>query len=869
MKHDTPKSKRRSRKLYRPVAIATLMASSLIQPFMLPAFAAAGDNISNTATATYKDADGKDFDTQSNTVVVKVAEIAGITVTPAGVVDRNLGSFEANDILDFKFTVTNVGNDTTDVQLPGLDDILTQNLLLTGTNAKVEVFNSAGDSLGSYTDNDPVRLSTLTPGLAALPAGASITVVVTGTVPASGLNPGDDISVTLGNTSPNDNSAATQNQPVDADNVDSNVRTVDLPDGTPGEAAGVLTIDREKEASASQTVDFATQQKPLALATVKKTASNVDPGATGAANDDVITYDLSLTVERNTPNAAFVPTALAKTPIRLNGVQTDAVLVSDAIPEFTQYSGTASITPALSGWQIVYSISNPATTSPVVAPGGTAAEWTTTAPPNAAVKRIGFVYTGAATLPANGTAITGFKFSVVTSGLPAVGGSVYNLAQAFGKTYDDPADPNNPVDQIIYDESGDVNPNNFENSTPPTETNGGTPDGSDFDPTNDTGIANPTVHGTDDGSNTGVGPDGEDNQVVLTGEALVGNDNILNGPNGSPSAVGPTDDDDDYTNKAIDRDQLPAGTVVFTNTVANPATNTSRIDNVTLQPVSPLVAEAADESAATGQYGIAANIPNGTQTVISYDADGPGGNPPVTATYTWDGTNWNLAAGLPINVGTLQPGQQVNYQVTVSFPGTLPADASVVPVAIIAFPDTGVAGYSGETVNNLTLNRIYIGFMKVTKEVRILSSTGTVKQDWTATPTIEAAPGDVIEYRVSYVNTSPSLTGSGNVGLNAVDFKVIEDGDNSNDTGAALGTNNWHTDQVGQTPLTVHTTGTSVSTGSVRYYNEFTKDADPVNDSLIGTVDPATDSVVEAYVNEVGTVVPGGSGQMIIRRKVK
>ncbi|MGB7413661.1 MAG: hypothetical protein WA902_05590 [Thermosynechococcaceae cyanobacterium] len=844
------------------------MASSLIQPFMLPAFAAAGDNISNTATATYKDSDGKDFDTQSNTVVVKVAEIAGITVTPAGVVDRNLGSFEANDILDFRFTVTNVGNDTTDVQLPGLDDILKQNLLLTGTNAQVEVFSSAGASLGSYTGNAPVRLSTLTPGLAALPAGASVTVVVTGTVPASGLNPGDDISVTLGNTPPNDNTAATQNQPVDAGNVESNVRTVDLPDGTPGEAAGVLTIAREKEASASQTVDFATQQKPLALATVKKTDSNVDPGATGAANDDVITYDLTLTVERNTPNAAFVPTALAKTPILLNSatVTTDVVLVSDAIPEFTQYSGTVS---APSGWQVVYSVSNPTNTSPVVAPGGTAAQWTTAAPANATVKRIGFIYTGATALPANGNAITGFRFNVVTSGLPAAGGSVYNLAQAFGKTYDDPANPNNPVDQIIYDESGDVNPNNFENSTPPTETNGGTPDGSDFDPTNDTGKANPTVHGTDDGSNTGVGPDGEDNQVVLTGESQVGNDNILNGPNGSPSAVGPTDDDDDYTNKAIDRDQLPAGTVVFTNTVANPATNTSRIDNVTLQPVSPLVAEAADESAATGQYGTAANIPNGTQTVISYDADGPGGNAPLTATYTWNGTTWTLAAGTPINVGTLQPGQQVSYQATMSFPGTLPADGQVVPVAIIAFPDTGVAGYSGETVNNITLDRIYIGFMQVTKEARILSSTGAVKQDWAASPTVEAAPGDVIEYRISYVNTSPSLTGSGNVGLNALDFKVIEDGDNINDTGAALGTNNWYTNQVGQTPLTVHATGTSVSTGSVRYYDEFTKDANTANDSLIGTVDPATDSVVEAYVNEVGTVVPGGSGQMIIRRKVQ
>jgi hypothetical protein len=855
------------------------MASNLLHPFMLPAFAAAGDTISNTATVTYEDEQGNDFESQSNTVQVTVAEIAGITVTPANVIDRNGGSFESNDILDFRFTVTNVGNDTTDVRLPGLGDIITQNFLLTGSNAQVEVFDSAGASIGSYTSNDP-QLLVGDLGGDPLKAGDFVTVVVTGTVPNTGLNPGADISVTLGNTPPNDNSASTQNQT--ADTNDSNVATIDLADGADAnEAPG--TPAEEKEASATQSVDFATQQRPLALATVKKTDSNVAPGATGSANDDVITYDLTLTVENSSPTGAFVPAALDATPMRLNGDQESRILVADAIPAFTEFNGT--VTPPNSDWTVVYSSSDPATTSAVVATGVTAAEWTTTAPTNpaerAAVRRIGFIYDPDVDgeLLANGTEIAGFQFEVVASGLPAAGGDIYNLAQVFGSTYDELANPNDPVDQIIYDESGDDNPNNFnDNATPPTETSGGAADGSDYDPITNTGVADPLNHGTDDGTNTGVGPEGEDNQVTLTGEEQQGNDNILNGPDGNPDAVGATDDDDDYTNMGINPSTAGADTVVFTNTAANPTTNTSPIDNVTLQPIDPVTAAANDDDTANNpaKFGNAALIPNGTTVTLDYDPTP--GNPAGAqqAIYSWDATNleWDfvsstgtLVANGPINVGTLQPGEEVDYTVTVDFPaGDPPAEGEVITVPIIAFPDTGNNGYTNETVNNITLDRIYVGFMDVTKEARILDENGNVVEDWTATPTVAAEPGYIIEYRITYENTSPALVGSGNVSLTAQNFRVIEDGDNVADSGAASGTNNWHSATA---PLTIHVNGTSVSAGTVKYYTEFTDDGNDGNDTAIGAVDPADDANVEAYVNEVGTVAPGNGGTMIFRRQVQ
>lgn len=859
----------KTRKPYlKSLTIAAMMAGGLFQPFMtLPSFAAAGDIISNTATATYQDQNGNPFDTESNTVSVTIAEIAGITVVPSTPDDINNGSYELNDEVNFPFIVTNVGNDTTDVRLPGIAALqgTAKNFRIT----EVRVFNGT-TLIGTYTTGtDPtVLLSSL--GLASLAAGGSITVVVNGRIFADSgtLNPGDDIVVQLGDTGPNDNDPVlTQNILLEnatdpGDNED--VRTVD----DASETNGLLALTEEREAAGISSVDFATEPRPLAFATILKT--DVEPVATGAsisARDNQITYNLSLRVGSSSPSGSFVPESLSGTLINLNGTQQNRILVSDTIPNQTVLASPPTATA--SGWTVVYSTSNPAATSPVVAPGAIAAAWTTTQPPNlSTVERIGYIFeaqtsgaAGGTELSPDETPVTGFAYTVTTSGLPDTGGTIANIAQVFGSTFDDAAKSRPPVSQIIFDESGDQHPNNFEGAALPSDDADAS--GSEFDPINDTGIADPNgSNGTDDGSNTGTGPKGEDNIVIVTGSVIAGTDNIFNGPDGQPDAVNTTDDDD-FQGQAIDPDNTNQPRV-FTNTVSNPGAgaNPTPIDNVTIQPISPTQADDAADSG--GNFGVNADIPNGTTVKIDFtDLNGV----PQSTTFRYDGETWTRDSGPLVNIGTLAIGAQVDYTVTVTLP-TGVANGTNVPIPLIAFPDAGSDGFNSESVNNITVDRIVVGeFLTLLKEVRVVDDQGAEVVNWTSDQTvlnaIDLKKNYVLEYRVTYTNNSPTVASqTGDIPLTATNVVIVEDGD-------AIGSpnNTWHDDNPANS-LTVHLNTATSSQGSIKYYSEFTDDSNADNDVELTGGLPGAGAAVEAYVNEVGTVDPGESGIFLIRRRV-
>ncbi|MBW4638742.1 MAG: hypothetical protein KME05_11000 [Gloeocapsa sp. UFS-A4-WI-NPMV-4B04] len=114
------------KKLFRRFLAATLLIGG---PFQLaapllaqtaPRPTTANTTISNTATATYDDADANTplFNATSNTVTITVAEVAGITITGAGAVDADGGSLQPNDVINFDYTLTNVGYDATRFAIP-------------------------------------------------------------------------------------------------------------------------------------------------------------------------------------------------------------------------------------------------------------------------------------------------------------------------------------------------------------------------------------------------------------------------------------------------------------------------------------------------------------------------------------------------------------------------------------------------------------------------------------------------------------------------------------------------------------------------------------------------------------------------------
>lgn len=108
------------------ITLASLGLFNLAIP-VLSLGTAAGTNISNTATATFDD-NGTPKTTESNTVNVTIAEVAGITNVAQTPIDSNGGSVIPGDTVQFPFLVTNVGNDQTDIFVPLPANTTTSNL---------------------------------------------------------------------------------------------------------------------------------------------------------------------------------------------------------------------------------------------------------------------------------------------------------------------------------------------------------------------------------------------------------------------------------------------------------------------------------------------------------------------------------------------------------------------------------------------------------------------------------------------------------------------------------------------------------------------------------------------------------------------
>lgn len=323
--------------------------------------------------------------------------------------------------------------------------------------------------------------------------------------------------------------------------------------------------------------------------------------------------------------------------------------------------------------------------------------WTTAQPPLASVTRI--AYNVGASL-ASGASVSNLQMSVLISTTINASNPIYEIGDAFAR---------NNVSAPITDQSGDNTPNKGDGNA-------------NFDEPR---------FGVDAATAT---------QGFQLPTLLMQVGNVLVGPSGQPSAVGPTDNNDDYTNRsssagiagvAFGGTTTAAGTIDFTNTVLNSG---NANDTFTLT---------------------APTVPAGFTVTVS--TTGVGG--PFTT----------LSGGGSTTLA-LNFGQQADIIVRVTAPAG---------VTVLNGFDTVIRATSGNTPSssNDTIDRLYTGFLRLQKSYTVINGTGVGGAT-------DAVPGAVIVYTITYTNISSS-GGTNNVTLTASSIVISEDGD--------AAPNNWAT----------------------------------------------------------------------------
>jgi hypothetical protein len=307
---------------------------------------------------------------------------------------------------------------------------------------------------------------------------------------------------------------------------------------------------------------------------------------------------------------------------------------------------------------------------------------------------------------------------------------------------------------------------------------------------------------------------------------------------------------------------LDPSPVAFTNTVRNSGTDSGVL---TLQPQAPATLT---------------DLPNGTTVTITSGSD--------SVAYTYNSTTGvftilsSTTGGQPITIPNFDPSETVNYGVEVNLPPGTPLSTDITrgfPVPIVASIDNyttdtnndGFKDSGNDTVadaTNATIDRVYTGYLKMVKESRVLAGTGPAVQgsDGTFSSTDKKpAPGNILEYRITYTNISEAQAGTGNLILNASKVVIVEDGTLS----TALGDkkNNWALDNDGNGQIdTSNVTGSAADSGASTITFFSGKPATTSGADQTGTT-VTTD--VTKYVNTVtGMVAPGQSRTFGFKRKV-
>jgi hypothetical protein len=239
---------------------------------------------------------------------------------------------------------------------------------------------------------------------------------------------------------------------------------------------------------------------------------------------------------------------------------------------------------------------------------------------------------------------------------------------------------------------------------------------------------------------------------------------VLVGPSGAPAAVGPTDNNDDYSNKAVNTGiagvapggvTTASGQIVYVNTIQN-AGNTS--DTFTID---------------------APTVPAGFTVEVSTDGGG-------SYTTVSGGGSVSLAIAFATSAN-------INVRVTAPAGNTvLTGYDSIIRVTSIATP----------AANNKTIDRLYTGFIRLDKAFTVANATGVGGAT-------DAVPGAVITHTITYTNVSTANGDANCVKLTASSVVITEDG---------LATpNNWGTYTTNSGSPSDSGSGTVVTVSATKY----------------------------------------------------
>ena len=349
------------------------------------------------------------------------------------------------------------------------------------------------------------------------------------------------------------------------------------------------------------------------------------------------------------------------------------------------------------------------------------ANYVSAQPPVANIRRIAF-QVGASL--ATGATSSSFAYIVtVNTGINA-SNPIWEITDAFGKT---------SIGGNITDQSGDVITNQGDGNADFNEPKLG------VDPPN--------------------GTQGNQQRTNLT---AVGS--VLIGPSGAPAAVGPTDNNDDYSNKAVNTGiagvapggvTTASGQLVYVNTIQNTgnANDTFTID--------------------------APTVPAGFTVEVSTDG----------------GTSYTTVSGGGSVSLAIAFGSSANISVRVTEP---------LGNTVLTGYDTIIRATSGNTpaANNKTIDRLYTGFVRLDKAFTVANATGV----GAAT---DPVPGAVITYNITYTNVSTSNGDANCVKLTASNVVITEDG--------LAGTNNWGTYTTNSGSPSDSGSGTVVTVSATKY----------------------------------------------------